>query len=63
MKKIGALDREIFCQQFGLPDFEFCLFAEILIFAVFSLIFDARKTKISALGRVIHWQDFCFYQI
>jgi len=42
-----------------LPDF--C--AEILIFAVFPLIFDARNKIISVLERVIPWQDFCFYQI
>jgi len=32
----------------------------MLNFAVFSLIFDARKKIISALDRVIAWEDFLF---
>jgi len=36
----------------------FCLPAEMFIFAIFSVIFDVRKKKTSALGRVIPCQDF-----
>jgi len=36
--------------------------AELSNFAVFSLIFDARKKKISTSDRLIPSQDFCFSQ-
>jgi len=38
----------------------FCLGPELLNFAIFSLIFDARKKKISASNKVIPWKNFCF---
>jgi len=40
----------------------FCLGAALLNFAIFSLIFDARKKKISASDRVIPCQEFLFVQ-
>jgi len=37
-----------------------CLGAELLNFAVFSLMFDARKKIISESDRIIPCQDFLF---
>jgi len=49
------------CQEFCVPDFSnFCLCVVILIFAAFSLIFDARKKIISASDRLISGLDFLF---
>jgi len=53
-KIIGALNGGKFFSRF----LNFCLGAEILNFAVFSLIFYARKKIISALYRVIPCEDF-----
>jgi len=46
------------CQEFCATVFSLC--AEIFNFAVFSLIFDARKKIINALDRIIPCQDFLF---
>jgi len=52
IKKNGALDRGSLPTIWLTSFLNFCKRAEILIFAIFSLIFAARKKIISALDRV-----------
>jgi len=56
-RKKGALDRGIFDQKMYRFFLNFCLRHKLLIYAVLSLGFDARKKIFSALDRIIPCKD------